>query len=198
MVILDAPPAVLIADITTKFTSSADKATIARISDTQSTLDQARELSKRAGLDALKTLSVTLNRLKSNYSETTKNHSSADHATEISQMDSSKFRTAKSLTSLESTNSHLSAELAGLQARLAELENEGPEGGKEARRTEMDDEVVLKLSVYRSLGMEVERGSDGEYRKMVVRGRGKGDVMVVDVDGKGSRAWYAGYFWGAL
>lgn len=143
-------------------------------------------------------MSVTLNRLKTNYAETTANHSSTDHASEISQMDTNKFRTAKTLTSLESTNSHLSAELASLQAKLAELEIEGPEGGKEAERTELDDELLLKLKVYRSLGMEVERGQDGEYRKMVVRGRGKGDVMVVDVDGKGSKSWYANYFWGAL
>ena len=198
MVILDASPAILIADITTKFQTNADKATVARIADTQATLDQARDLSKRQGLDALKRLSVTLNRLKTNYAETTKNHSSAEHASEIAQMDSNKFRTAKTLTSLESSNAHLNAELAGFQAKLAQLEIEGPEGGKEAERTELDDELLLKLRVYRSLGMEVDRGSDGEYRKMVVRGRGKGDVIVVDVDGKGSKAWYANYFWGAL
>lgn len=113
-------------------------------------------------------------------------------------MDTTKFRTAKTLTSLESTNSHLSAELASLQAKLAELEIEGPEGGKEAERTELDNELLLKLAVYRSLGMEVDRGADGEYRKMVVRGRGKGDVLAVEIDGKGSKAWYANYFWGAL
>ena len=198
MVILDAPPAVLIADITQKFATTADKSTVARIADTQATLDQARELSKRAGYDALRSLTQNYNRLKSNYEETTKGHSAVEHAAEISGMDKEKFKIAKGLTGLESTNAHLNAELAGLHARLAELENEGPEGGKESRRTDMDDEVLLKLSVYRSLGMEVERGADGEYRKVVVRGRGKGDVAVVEVDGKGSRAWYAGYFWGAL
>lgn len=61
----------------------------------------------------------------------------------------------------------------------------------------MDDEVGLKLKVYRGMGVEIER-EGGEYRKAVVRNGRLGDVHVVNLDGKFSRFFYANYFWGTL
>lgn len=93
----------------------------------------------------------------------------------------------------------MSSQLADLQSRLQELEMQGPEGGEASKRTTtLSDEVTLKLRVYRSLGIEVERGSQGEYGKAIVRSVGKGDVSVVNVDGKFSRFFYANYFWDQL
>ena len=62
----------------------------------------------------------------------------------------------------------------------------------------MDDEISLKLKVYRGLGIDLERDETGEYNKAVVRNGRKGDVHVVNVENKFSRFFYANYFWGTL
>ncbi len=66
------------------------------------------------------------------------------------------------------------------------------------RRGLIDDEISLKLKVYRGLGIDIERDGDGEYRKAVIRNLGKGDVNIVNVDPKFSRFFYANYFWQQL
>jgi len=82
---------------------------------------------------------------------------------------------------------------------LQELELQGIEGGDNARRGLVDDEISLKLKVYRGLGIEVERDpSNGEYTKAVVRNARKGDVHVVNMDSKFSRFFYANYFWSTM
>jgi kinetochore protein Spc24 len=62
----------------------------------------------------------------------------------------------------------------------------------------VEDEVLLRLRVYRSLGIEIERDGDGEFSKAVVRNDRMKDVQVVSMDRKLSRFWYANYFWGLL
>ena len=70
----------------------------------------------------------------------------------------------------------------------------------------------LKLHIYRSLGISTTQDpSTGEFNRAIVRkastpessdaggsGSGKGDVNVINVDGKLSRGFYAGMFWDAL
>ena len=53
----------------------------------------------------------------------------------------------------------------------------------------------LKLKVYRSLGIDVEADSVGNYNKAVIRNNQKGDVHVINVDPKFSRFFYSNYFW---
>lgn len=53
----------------------------------------------------------------------------------------------------------------------------------------------LKLKVYRSLGIEVETDSAGNYNKAVVRNNQKGDVHVLNVDLRFSRFFYSNYLW---
>lgn len=72
----------------------------------------------------------------------------------------------------------------------------GQRGPAPARDSEINAEILLKLKVYRSLGIDVERNKvDGEYTKAVIRNRGKGDMCVVNVDPKFSKFFYANYFW---
>ncbi len=139
-----------------------------------------------------------MNTLRTNHAETISSHSSTAHSSHIASLDSQKFRTAKALTSLESENDRLSAQLADLQSKLQELELQGIEGGEEAQRTQLEDEVLLRLRVYRSLGLEADKAEEGEWNRMVVRGKGKGDVQVVNVEKKFSKFFYANYFWGQL
>lgn len=147
-------------------------------------------------------------------------HSSSAHASEISALDTQKFRTAKAASDLEMEAERLSSQQADLAARLQELEMQGVEGASfedaARRRDPVDDEVLLRLKVYRSLGIELERGGDadgegggdgsgggsgsgtGEFTKAVVRNDRRGDVHVVNLDKKFSRFFYANYFWQTL
>lgn len=92
----------------------------------------------------------------------------------------------------------MSSQLADLQARLQELELQGVDGGDNARRGLIDDEMSLKLKVYRGLGIDIERDEDGEYSKAIIRNSRKGDVNIVNIDSKFSRFFYANYFWQQL
>jgi len=142
-------------------------------------------------------LSRTLTTLNNHHIETLSAHSSTAHASEIATLDTQKFRIAKTANDLEIESERLSSQLADLQSRLQELELQGADGGENARRGLVDDEISLKLKVYRGLGIEIERDG-GEYSKAVVRNGKKGDVHVVNMDSKFSRFFYANYFWQTL
>jgi len=94
----------------------------------------------------------------------------------------------------------LQAQAADLAARLQELELQGVDGGEfGAAGGSVEDEVLLRLKVYRSLGIDIERDSkDGEFSRAVVRNDRKGDVHVVNIDRKFTRYFYANYFWQIL
>lgn len=82
---------------------------------------------------------------------------------------------------------------------MQELEAQGMEGGENAKRGQVDDEISLKLKVYRSLGIDIEREKEsGEYTKAIIRNGKKGDVHVVNMDNKFSKFFYSNYFWQTL
>jgi kinetochore protein Spc24 len=106
----------------------------------------------------------------------------------------------------------LEGELSRLGGVLGELEAEGVEGGEREKGPEEDATVYvdlfrvvrgcllltprrLKLKVYRSLGIDVEADTTGQYNKAVIRNATKGDVHVVNIDPKFSRNFYTNYFW---
>ena len=157
-------------------------------------------------------------------------HSSTAHASEIARLDTQKFRTAKAASDLEMEAGRLAQQRADLAARLEELELQGVEGGDGTGASAsgdnpssaagpaadiVDDEILLRLKVYRSLGIDLERddGGDGagdgsagdggasgsgEFTKAVVRNDRRGDVHVINLDKKFSRFFYANYFWQTL
>lgn len=160
--------------------------------------------------------------MSSQHAELTASHSSAEHASQIARLDTKKFRTAKAASDAEIEAERLAQQAADLTARLQELEVQGVDGmaDEEARRRRardpLEDEVVLRLTVYRSLGIEIERddersrsrrssigggggGGGGEtFTRAIVRNDRKGDVHVVNMDKKFSRFFYANYFWQTL
>ncbi|KAI8173215.1 putative kinetochore protein SPC24 [Colletotrichum sp. SAR 10_86] len=172
-------PATLIHHTIANFNIQPDKQAIARINDSYSTLQQAREMRLRDAENALKT-----------------------HASEIARLDTTKFRTAKAASDAEMEAERLAQQAADLNARLQELEIQGLDGSaddQQRRRDPVDDEVLLRLKVYRSLGIEIERDTkDGEFSRAVVRNDRKGDVHVVNLDPKFSKFFYANYFWQTL
>ena len=136
--------------------------------------------------------------MQSQHEELVSAHSATDHASEIARLDTQKFRTAKAASDMEMETERLALQAADLSARLQELELQGIEGEGQ-RRDLVEDEVLLRLRVYRSLGIDIERDEEnGEFTKAVVRNDRKGDVHVVNMDKKFSRYFYANYFWQGL
>lgn len=182
-----------------------------RVNDSRATLAQARELRLRDGEASLRKLGRQLAAARARHEELAAAHRAADHANQISALDTRKFRIAKAASDLETDAERLSSRLADLSARLTELELQGAEGGVgggaaggpggEGGSTAdlVEDEVLLRLKVYRSLGIEVERDAEGgDFARAVVRNDRKGDVHVVNLDKKFSRFFYANYFWQTL
>ncbi|KAI4866271.1 Spc24 subunit of Ndc80-domain-containing protein [Hypoxylon rubiginosum] len=198
--LLDEDPATLIHHTINNFNIAPDKLAVSRITDSLSTLRQARELRIREAETSLKKLGRSLNTLQSQHEELTSTHSSSAHASEISRLDTQKFRIAKAASDLEMEAERMSSQQADLAARLQELELQGLEGSPDdARRDPVDDEVLLRLKVYRSLGIELERDErDGEFSRAIVRNDRKGDVHVINMDKKFSRFFYANYLWQTL
>ncbi|KAI0136000.1 Spc24-domain-containing protein [Hypoxylon sp. NC0597] len=200
--LLEEDPATLIHLTINNFNIAPDKLAVSRISDSLSTLKQARELRIREAETSLKKLARSLNTLQTQHEELTSAHSSSAHASEISRLDTQKFRIAKAVSDLEMEAERLSSQQADLAARLQELELQGLEGSPDEaakRRDPVDDEVLLRLKVYRSLGIDLERDEkDGEFSRAIVRNDRKGDVHVINMDKKFSRFFYANYFWQTL
>lgn len=136
--------------------------------------------------------------MQSQHAELVSQHSGSAHASDMSRLDTQKFRIAKAASDLEMDTERLSSQLADLNARLQEVELQGVDGGAESGEL-VEDEILLRLKVYRSLGIDVERDAkDGEFARVVVRNDRKGDVHVVNLDKKFSRFFYANYFWQTL
>ncbi|KAG6011146.1 kinetochore-associated Ndc80 complex subunit spc24 [Claviceps pusilla] len=199
--LLSEDPATLIHHTINNFNIQPDKLAVSRISESLSTLQQARDLRMREAESALKKLARQLNTLTSQHAELLASSTSpTDHASKIATLDTRKFRTAKAASDAETEAERLAQQAADLTARLQELDLQGVEGDEAARRRDVvDDEILLRLKVYRSLGIEIERDErDGEWTRAVVRNDGKGDVHVVNMDKKFSRYFYANYFWQTL
>ncbi|EAU38066.1 conserved hypothetical protein [Aspergillus terreus NIH2624] len=194
--LLDEDPATLIHHTIGNFNIHPDKQAVTRINDSLSTLQQSRDLRMRDAESALRKLSRHLHSLTAQHNEAVAAHDSSKHAAAMVELDTKKFRIAKSATELENESDRLESELEMLKERLADLEAQGLEGDEATRRErEADDATILRLKIYRSLGVDIEADESGTFNKAVIRNSRKGDVHVVNVDPKFSRFFYANYFW---
>ncbi|EEH42122.1 uncharacterized protein PADG_06942 [Paracoccidioides brasiliensis Pb18] len=194
--LLEEDPATLIQHTIGNFNIQPDKLALTRINDSLSSLQQARDLRTREAEISLRKLARNLNTLNAQHAENVASHDPARHAASIVELDTKKFRIAKAASELEIESERLEGELEMLKARLAELDEQGLEGDELARRErELDDSTILRLKIYRSLGIDVEADESGNYNKAIIRNSRKGDVHVVNIDPKFSRFFYANYFW---
>ncbi|KAH1486418.1 hypothetical protein LV164_005158 [Aspergillus fumigatus] len=197
--LLDEDPATLIHHTIGNFNIQPDKQAVTRINDSLSTLQQSRELRMRDAESALRKLSRNLHALTAQHEEAVSSHDSAKHAAQMVELDTKKFRIAKAATELEIESERLEGELEMLKERLAELEAQGLEGDEATRRErEADDATILRLKIYRSLGIDIEADEAGNFSKAIIRNSRKGDVHVVNMDPKFSRFFYANYFWSTM
>ncbi|WPG97808.1 Hypothetical protein R9X50_00058900 [Acrodontium crateriforme] len=198
MVLFDEDPVALIAETTNQFHIAPDRESLTRISDSLATLSTARQQRIDAQHSGLKALARRLHTLQSQLGFEEERHDAGKHASTILQMDTEKFQVAKAAQDAEVEGERLSAELAGLKAKLDVLEREGVEGGRRAG-ADAEDEVILKLQFYRSLGIDVvPDAQSGAFSRAVIRNPAKGDVNVINVDGNLSRSFYANMVWDNL
>ncbi|KAL8963311.1 MAG: hypothetical protein Q9193_000414 [Seirophora villosa] len=147
--LLDEDPATLIHHTIGNFNIHPDKTAIGRINESLSTLQQARDLRVREAESALKKtliskeLSRNLQTLATQHSETVSAHHSTDHASQIVELDTQKFRVAKAASDLEIEGERLEQELEGLKGRLHELNLQGVEGDRHTRdKRELEDPTM--------------------------------------------------------
>ena len=77
------------------------------------------------------------------YGEMLATNNTVDHASRIVELDTQKFRVAKTASDLEIEGQRLEQELEGLKSRLHELDIQGIEGNENARaRREIDDPTM--------------------------------------------------------
>jgi kinetochore protein Spc24 len=81
--------------------------------------------------------------MSNQYNDTLASHSDIDHASQIVELDTQKFRIAKAASDLEIEGERLEQELKGLRGRLQELELQGVEGDEQARASrEVEDPTM--------------------------------------------------------
>ncbi|KAL8657041.1 MAG: hypothetical protein Q9226_002322 [Calogaya cf. arnoldii] len=186
--LLDEDPATLIHHTIGNFNIHPDKVAIGRINESLSTLQQARDLRIRESENALRKLSRNLQTLASQHNETVSSHNSTNHASQIVELDTQKFRVAKAASDLEIEGERLEQELDSLKSRLQQLDLQGVEGDDDMKaKREMEDPTLLKLKVYRSLGIDADPDLTGSYNKATIRNAQRGDVHVVNIEHKFSR-----------
>lgn len=94
-------------------------------------------------LTILTELSRSLATLSTQHNETLCSHSSMDHAAQIVELDTQKFRIAKAASDHEIEGERLEQELEGLKGRLQELDMQGVEGDEAMKaKREIDDPTM--------------------------------------------------------
>lgn len=73
-------------------------------------------------------LSRNLTTMSTNHNEMIASHSTIDHASQIVELDTRKFRIAKAASDLEIEGERLEQDLEGLKSQLQELDLQGIEG----------------------------------------------------------------------
>ena len=100
-------------------------------------------LAKALKLIGYSELSRNYATMSQQHSETVTLQSSTDHASQIVELDTQKFRVAKAASDLEIEGERLEQELESLKSRLLDLEADGIEGDKSAKaKREVDDPTM--------------------------------------------------------
>ncbi|THX40357.1 kinetochore protein-like protein spc24 [Aureobasidium pullulans] len=197
MVLFDEDPVTLIRQTTRNFHTDSDLQAISRITSSLSTLRSARSLRLNAQQTQLSQLSRRAHHLRTTHDADISRHDPAAHASDILALDTEKFRVAKAANELEIEGERLGSEVYGLKKQLQKLEEQGDE--VESAENKAEDEVVLKLGVYRSLGIDAEQDHNtGDFTRAVIRNTAKGNVNVVNLDSKFDRFFYANHFWNSM
>lgn len=186
----------LIQECIDNFNISSDRAALSRIVSSLGSLQQSREDSLSIHHGAFKRTCRQLQTLQQQHDLALGNHNPAEHAQSILNLDTQKFRIAKEASDLEIEGERLDGELTSLDKQLADTE--AVRAGDEWAGRERELQDVLRLKLYRSLGIDLETNNAGAFCRAVVRNSDRRDAKVIDVDSRLPSNHYSGHFWEAM
>jgi len=110
----------------------------------------------------------------------------------VLRLDGEKFRVAKNVSEVRGECERRDGEVRALRSQRVEMEKNGDVNGRGSVDGESDeekvqaDESLLKLRVYRNLGIDVDVDkTTGEWNQAVIANKERGDVSVVGIDRDG-------------
>ncbi|BFZ59425.1 putative kinetochore protein spc24 [Saitoella coloradoensis] len=190
-------PTALIQQTIAGFQTSSDLSAIARIQDGFHDIAESRERRRDETRLALKELSRALALEKSTYDSLVNSPSREEHASSMLAADRQKFSLAKSINDVESELQSEEAKLQRLKDELIALEQEDPSDDSSAKAA-ADNIAVLKLRVYRSLGIDLEEDGAGGFAKAHIRTLDNKDVRPLNIENKYGKYFSANNFWDFL
>ncbi|KAL9057098.1 MAG: hypothetical protein Q9162_002532 [Coniocarpon cinnabarinum] len=193
--LLDEAPSTLIHECIGNFNIAPDRAVLTRIGGSLSELSSHRDSQNANAEIDLKRSTRNLHSLQQKQNIILSAHDPVKHAESIAKYDDERFRLAKEANTLESEGSRLEGEIGGLRKQLESTDKNG-EGAWVGRENELGD--VLRLKLYRSLGVDASADGSGRVTKALVRNSQNSDVAVVQIDTKSSNAEHVDRIWDAI
>ncbi|KAH0612633.1 uncharacterized protein H6S33_009013 [Morchella sextelata] len=195
MVLLDEEPHKLIGHCIENFNISGDMESLAKCKGDLSKVADMRGKILDDSRNTLRALARKMDIAKQSMEASVAAASKKEHGAKMIQLDREKFSLAKNINELESSSHHLESQLARLKEELEQVDGEDAMANA---MMEAEDGTLLKLKVYRSLGIDIQEDGAGGYNKAVIRNSAKGDVHVVNIEKKFSQYFYANYFWNTM
>lgn len=151
---------------TQAFDPKHDIEVLSRISETYSTLQRRRKDSLDSQINLLRELSRRLESLKSSVSEQQQDLTlSASQDNNLLNLEKQKFNLAKQINLLESSNNINSTKLAQLNQELEAILDLDV---LQTSTADIQDSTVLKLNVYKSLGITFDGDSPDSHKKVLI------------------------------
>ncbi|KND03755.1 uncharacterized protein SPPG_01210 [Spizellomyces punctatus DAOM BR117] len=169
---------------------SQDAALIRSIDDMMRKTEDERTKVAEDARATLKALSRQLQLAKENAERPKRELEVHQHADRMVTLDREKYTVARNIADIDATIESLECQLSQLQNELVVLERE--------ERTEAEmppTEQRLKLELFRSLGIELQRSDAGEFTKCKVRCYPRHDIQILEFEDKFSRYFYANMLW---
>lgn len=167
MVLLDEEPQKLLASVQQNFQITSDTAALSRISSNLSHLRSQRSQAQADTRHLLRLLSRQSELAAQSYEATAAAAHERKHGEKMVALDREKFALAKSVNELESQHHSLEGELARLRVELESVEDE--DVIKREVEREVDGGTLLKLKMFRSLGIDIQEDGKGGWGKAVIR-----------------------------
>jgi len=140
---------------------------VTRINETLTRITSEREKILDDSRTTLRALSRKMEISKQSMEATASTAGRKEHGANMLRLDREKFALAKGINELESSAHGLEGQLARLKEELEQVDGEDP---MQSALVEAGDGTLLKLKVYRSLGIDLQEDGAAGYSKAVIRG----------------------------
>ncbi|QSL66689.1 hypothetical protein MERGE_001073 [Pneumocystis wakefieldiae] len=167
-------PQELIQSTLSGFQIDLDLQSISRIRERLEAIGKNREIKQHNIKAVSKNLERQLEISRSSVQAFESSPSRAEHASTILAMDRDKFSLAKNINDLESSIHTLDTTYSRLKEELEELESD--DIMKDSHEM-TDDSILLRLKIYRTLGIDLHEDEAGNYVKAIIRIRDSSSIF---------------------